>query len=137
MGVDEEVAVGARGKDPPAEIHSAVAYPALVGALHEAFVTASRPDPGTVDDLAIQAYLDEVGGPDLLEQQPVGMDEEPIRLTAYPRPDLLVGDVGHAVVVHDPIQGGQLDPRIPLLLGVAGGGLGGGRHGHGGSPPAW
>ena len=44
------------------------------------------------------------------------MDEEPIRLAAHPRPDLLVGNVGHAVVMHDPVEGGQLNPRFPLLL---------------------
>ena len=62
---------------------------------------AALPDPGTVDDGAVQRDFDEVGCAYLLEQHAVGMNQEVIRLARYPRADLLIGDVGHAVAVDD------------------------------------
>lgn len=117
--VDEEAAVGARAEDPLAEVHSAVADLALARVRDEALAAAAGPDAGAVDHRAVQAHLDEVRGADLLEQEPVRVDEEAIRLAMHAGADLLVGDVGHAVEVHDPVEGGELDAGGPLRLRVA------------------
>ena len=47
--------------------------------------------------------------------QTVEVDEDMMFRTRYARGDVVVGEVGHAVGVDQPVAGGEVDPRLPLL----------------------
>src|SRR4029453_10788273 len=72
-----------------------------------------------VEDVAVDVDLDEARGGDLLVEVAIGVDQELVFLARHPHRDVVVDQVGPAVVGDQPIGGGKLDPRLPFLVARA------------------
>src|SRR5260221_8307090 len=82
---------------------------------------AMNGDPRLVDagalwreDLAVEVDPDERGRRDLLEHRAERIDQEMLVVARYPRRDMGVDDIVHAVERHQPVAGGEGDARFPL-----------------------
>ena len=70
---------------------------------------------GLPDDLALDVDLHQARGGDLLVEQAVEVDQQVVLGARDARGDVVVDEVGHPVRVDQPVAGGEIDPRLPLL----------------------
>jgi hypothetical protein len=72
-----------------------------------------------LEDVAVDVDLDQARGGDLLAEVAIGVDQELVVLARHPHRDVVVDQVGPAVMGDQPVGGGQFDPRLPLLVAHA------------------
>ena len=70
---------------------------------------------GLPDDVALYVDLDQARGGDLLVDHAVEVDEEMILRARDARRDVIVDQVGHAVLVDQAIAGGEIDACLPFF----------------------
>jgi hypothetical protein len=62
---------------------------------------------GLLDGVAGQIDLHQVRGGDLLEEQPVGVDQEVVLRAGEPDRDVREDEIGHPEVGHEAVDGGE------------------------------
>jgi hypothetical protein len=67
------------------------------------------------DFLALQIDLHQAGGGDLVEEHPVGVDEELILGPGHPDGDVREDEILPAEVRHQPVAGRKVDTHSPFL----------------------
>ncbi len=105
VGVDDAVHVGLGHVDRAVD-HEAGAVDAVVEA---------RPELGLGQHVAVVVDLDQARGGDLLVEHAVGVDQEMVGLARHAHRDVVGDQVGHAVDVHQPVAGGEIDAGLPFL----------------------
>jgi hypothetical protein len=64
---------------------------------------------------ALDVDLDQARGGDLFVEHAVEIDQQMVFAARDTRGDVVVDEVGHAVLVDQAIAGGEIDARLPLL----------------------
>ncbi|KAG0923630.1 hypothetical protein G6F31_019432 [Rhizopus arrhizus] len=67
------------------------------------------------EDIAGQIDLDQAGRGDFVIHHAVGVDQQVIVRAGDARGDMVVDQVAHSEVRHQPVAGGQLDAGVPFL----------------------
>ena len=66
--------------------------------------------------VAVEIDLDQAGGGDLVEHQPVGIDQEMMFRSRHARGDVGIDQIIPAIMRDQPIAGGEIDPLGPFGL---------------------
>jgi hypothetical protein len=99
VGVDDGVQVLARHMDRAVNDEARAVH--LVGRV--------------VEDVAVDVDLYQARGGDLLVEKAVGIDQELVLGSRHPQRDVVVDQVGPAVMRDQAVGGGEIDPRLPLV----------------------
>ena len=71
------------------------------------------------EDIAVKVHLHQGGGGDFIKHQAVGVDQKMMLRPRHARRNVGVDQVGHAVVRHQPVAGGEIDAHLPFGIGHA------------------
>src|SRR5690606_28414247 len=66
-------------------------------------------------DIAVEIYLDEAGRSDFFVHHPIRVDQESLFVARYTHRNMIGDHVRHAVHLHQPIAGGEIDPCLPFF----------------------
>ena len=83
-----------------------------------------------LDDVAVDIDLHQIGGPHVLEVDPVFVDQEMMVRPREAGAEVGVDEVGPAMIRHEAIQRGEVAADLPLGFGNAGDRRRGGRDVH-------
>src|SRR5271169_5013945 len=72
---------------------------------------------GLTEQVAVKVDLDQAGGGDFVEHQPVRIDEEMMFRPGHPGGDMGIDQIVPAVIGNQSVAGGKIDALAPLRLG--------------------